>query len=361
MTTIISTDGRALADAATLARKLTDPIRRGSRLTVTDGRAEVETSDGTTAVSEVVGTGSAPDGVRVSIAVDLDGWRKLRTAGPITIRDDGQTITMTAGAVTSTLREAGEVPSWPTFPGSVSPITVDVRDGEAAEVAATLRSVGEACASTGNYRAILGHVALTPGEAAATDTYRLNVAAIPAHADGGEVGLIPGGWVAAIPARGVDRLTITSEDGRGTDAGACELTFRTTTRGRVRRVLVIGRTEAGPFPNYAALIPERDETGTTVTIPTGIRDVVRRMTAPVTMSLAAEEMTLVDVTGSSATMLTTIVVGRQGPAEIALNGAYLADLVDHVGDGARLYVRDGLRAMVADADGRTSLLMPMRA
>jgi hypothetical protein len=36
------------------------------------------------------------------------------------------------------------------------------------------------------------------------------------------------------------------------------------------------------------------------------------------------------------------------------------DLVEHVGEGAGLYLRDGLRAMVADSDGRTALLMPMR-
>jgi hypothetical protein len=59
-------------------------------------------------------------------------------------------------------------------------------------------------------------------------------------------------------------------------------------------------------------------------------------------------------------MGTAIVPGTFGPGDVAANADYLADLVDHVGEGADLYLRDGLRAMVADRDGRSALLMPMR-
>jgi hypothetical protein len=59
-------------------------------------------------------------------------------------------------------------------------------------------------------------------------------------------------------------------------------------------------------------------------------------------------------------MATAIVGGAHGPGEVIANAAYLADLVEHVGEGAAMYLRNGLRAMVAERDGRTALLMPMR-
>jgi DNA polymerase III sliding clamp (beta) subunit (PCNA family) len=357
--TTIHTDGRALADAATLARKLTGDGRR-ARLTIADGRAEVETSDGFTGVVEVVGHGSATEGARVSIAADLDGWRKLRTVGDVTIRETAEGFTMTAGGVTSSLAEAPELPTWPTFAVDQDAVMVDVRE-DAADVVDALRSVADAAARDA-YRVVLEHVAIRGREAAATDTYRLALAEIPTDQTAGSstTGLVPAAWILAIPRRGVDRLTIVASDGAGRDTGTAELTFRAVTRARTRRVTIVGRTDAGPFPNYGALIPERDQDGTTVTIPVGIGDVLGRMASPVTMSLGDGTLTLTDPNGTTASLGTAIVAGRHAPGDVSANPAYLADLVDHVGEGADLYLRDGLRAMVADRDGRTALLMPMR-
>ena len=359
--TTIHTDGRALADAATLARKLTGTGRR-SRLTITDGRAEVETTDGYTGIVEVVGHGSAIDTVRVAIAADLDAWRKIRTVGDVTIRETADGVTMTYGSVTSTLAEAGELPTWPRFADGDDAVGIDVRGDEAAEVAASLRSVAGAAARDDYARDVLRHVALRGGEVCATDTYRLAIAEVPVvdTARPSATGLIPAAWILAIPRRGVDRLTIAATDGEGRDPGTAEVTFRVTTRDRTRRVTIVGRTSPGPFPNYASLIPQRDETGTTVTIPVGIGDVLGRMTSPVTMTVGDAALTLVDDAGTTATMGTAIVSGAHGPLDVCANAAYLADLVDHVGEGSTLYLRDGLRAMIADSDGRTALLMPMR-
>ena len=360
--TTIHTDGRALADAATLARKLTT-AHRMARLTMTDGRAEVETSDGHIGIVEAVGTGSAPDGVTVAIAADLDGWRKLRTVGDVTIRETADGHVMTYGATSVPLADARELPTWPRFTVEQDALGVDVRGDEAAEVAETLRSVAGAADLTSYGREVLRYVALRGREAVATDTYRMAIAEVPTDQTGGSstTGLIPAAWLLAIPRRGVDRLTVVATDGRGVDAGSAELTYRVTSRDRTRNVLIVGRTNSGPFPNYAALIPDRDDAGTTVTIPVGLGDVLGRMAAPVTVAIGGDTLTLTDPAGVTATLGTAIVPGLQGPGTVIVNPAYLAELVDHVGEGASIYVRDGLRALVADSDGRTSLLMPMRA
>ena len=365
--TTIHTDGRALADAASLARKLT-AAHRVATLTIADGRAELVVGDGLTGVVEVIGHGSADPATRVAIAVDLDDLRTMRNVGEVTIRDTGAGWSMTAtgerdgvtSSVTSTLADlTREVPTWPTFPGVADPVVVDVRGDEAAAVADALRSVARAADTTSYGREVLRHVLVGDGEAVATDTYRLNLATIPT--DGGVPALVPAAWLAAIPARGVDRLTIVGEAGTRSDHldGAAELTYRVTTRNRTRRVTIVGRITGAPFPNYRALIPAEDDRTATVTIPAGIGDIVRRMTAPVTMSVGevADLVTLTDAHGSTATIGTA----TTGTVEVAANGAYLRDLADHVGPGATLAMRDGLRAMIATGEGRTTLLMPMRA
>lgn len=366
--TTLTTDGRALADAATLGRKLTDPARRVAHLTAADGRAELVVGDGTTGIVEVVGHASAIDGVRVAIAVDLDQLRTMRKVGDVTIRDTGGAWTMTATAtsegvtssVTSTLADlAGEAPTWPTFPGERVPLTVDVRGDEAAEVADALRSVATACAHGSDARAVLTHVVLRDGEVAATDTHRLNVATIPVVGDG--EALVPASWVAAIPRRGVDRLTIVAEGGR--ERAAAELTYRVTSRARTRRVTIVGAVDPAPFPNYRSLIPTADQLtdAATLVIRPSLGDVVEPMgdhRTPVVLTVgdAPDTVTLAGSEGRTATYGTA----TTGMMTVAANPAYLADLVDHVGDGATLAIRDGLRAMLATGEGRTTLLMPMR-
>lgn len=357
MSTTITTDGRALADAATLIRKLIGKSAR-ARLVVADGRAEVEGCDGSTAITDVVGHGVG-DGP-VAIAVDLDTLRAMRRAGEVTIRDTAGGWSMTGGGVTSTLIDAVELPTWPTMPGTADMVTVDVRGDEAVEVAATLRSVATAAASASSYRAVLHHVEVSDGRVAATDTYRLNVGTVPTTGDGS--GLIPAAWLRALPASGISRLTILVEDGRGRIAGGAELTYRATsgrgTSTRSRDVTIVGRTDAGPFPNYRQLMPDVSTSTATLVVPDGIGDVLARMGAPVTITVRGGGIDLVDPAGVTAAIATTTTGGE---LTVALNPGFLADLVDHVGAGATLHMRDGLRALLADQHGRASLLMPMRA
>lgn len=364
----IYTDGKALADAATLARKLTGPASRKAYLTVADGRAEVVTTDGLTGVVEVVGHGTAPDGVRVAIAADLDELRNLRKVGDVTIRDAGDVWTMSAtgeadgisSVLTSTLRNVeDDVPTFPTFPGDRAPLVLCSRGDDAAELADTLRSVARA-ASTDNYgNDVLRHVAFRPGQVAATDSYRLHLANVPVEGEG--EALVPAEWVAAIPRRGVDRLDVLAEGGDG--VGGAEVTFHTTTRSRVRSVTIVGRVSGSPFPNYGSLIPsEGDLAGAaSVEVRPTLGDLARQVgdrrngvvlflgDTPDTVTLRGED-------GRTATFGTA----TTGSVVVAANPDYLRDLADHVGDGATLRLRDGLRAMVATGNGRTSLLMPMR-
>ena len=365
--TTLTTDGRALADAATLARKLTDPARRVAHLTAADGRAELVVGDGTTGIVEVVGHASAIDGVRVAIAVDLDQLRTMRKVGDVTIRDAGGVWTMTATAtsegvtssVTSSLADlVGEAPTWPTFPGVRDPLVVMVRDDEAAHVADALRSVATATATGADARDVLTHVVLRDGEVAATDTYRLNVATIPAEGPG--EALVPASWLAAIPRRGVDRLDLLAEGG---DGAAAELTYRATSRSRTRRVTIVGRVSPGPFPNYRSLIPTPEQLtdAATMVVRSSLGDVVEPLgdhRTPVVLTLgdAPDTVTLAGSEGRTATYGTA----TTGTMTVAANPAYLADLVEHVGDGATLAIRDGFRAMLATGEGRTTLLMPMR-
>lgn len=357
MSSTITTDGRALADAATLIRKLIGKDAR-ARLVVADGRAEVEGCDGSTAITDVVGHGVG-DGP-VAIAVDLDALRAMRKAGPVTIRDTVEGWSMSAGGVTSTLIDAVELPTWPTSPGTGRMAAIDVRGDEAVEVAATLRSVATAAASDTYYRAILHHVEVSDGRVAATDTYRLNVGTVPTTGDGS--GLIPASWARALPRRGVTRLTVVVEDGAGRDAGHAELTYRAHTgRGdtaRTRDVTIVGRTDAGPFPNYQQLMPDVSTSTATLVVPDGIGDVLARMGAPVTITVRGDGIDLVDPAGLTAAIATATTGGE---LTVALNPGFLADLADHVGEGATLHMRDGLRALLADQHGRASLLMPMRA
>lgn len=365
--TTITTDGRTLADAATLARKLTNAHLRVAHLTIADGRAELVVGDGATGVVEVIGHGSADPATRVAIAVDLDDLRRMRKIGDVVIRDVGGAWTLTASgtaegvttSVTSTLADlVGEAPTWPTFPGLVDPLAVMVRGDEAADVAAALRSVATAAATDADARAVLTHVALRDGEVAATDTYRLNVATIPVEGPG--EALVPASWVRALPARGVDRLDLLAEGG---DDAAAELTYRVTTRGRTRRVTIVGRVVGQPFPNYRGLMPTPDELAdaATLVVRSSLGDLVgplgdHRTPVVLTLGDVPDLVTIAGSDGRSATYGTA----TTGSMTVAANPAYLADLVDHVGDGATLAVRDGLKAMIATGAGRTALLMPMR-
>lgn len=371
--TTITTDGRTLADAATLGRKLTDAARRVATLTIADGRAELVVGDGTTGVVEVVGHGSGDPATRVEIAVDVDNLRAMRKVGEVTIRDAGGVWTMTAigtaegvtSSVTSTLPDlVGEVPTWPSFPGVVDPVVVDVRGDEAASVADALRSVARAASTDRHGREVLGMVAIGDGEAAATDTYRLNVADVPTDRDSGPAALVPAAWLATIPARGVDRLTIVAESGEGRARGGAEVTYRVTTRGRTRRVTIVGTTNEGPFPNFRSLMPtaEQLEGAATMVVRSGLADVVKPLgdhRTPVVLTLGGspDVVTLAGSEGRTATFGTA----TTGDVTVAANPAYLAELVDHVGDLATLHLRDGLRAMIAEGTGRRTLLMPMRA
>jgi DNA polymerase III sliding clamp (beta) subunit (PCNA family) len=48
------------------------------------------------------------------------------------------------------------------------------------------------------------------------------------------------------------------------------------------------------------------------------------------------------------------------PLEVAFNPSYFRDATLHAGDGATVYLRDGLKAAVIDNGDAYALIMPMR-
>lgn len=371
-------DGRALADAATLARKLlTWSVHRAAIITAEPVEphglgAMLSAADGERYYREVIGTAAgtalAEPGIRPT--VDLAGASAYRKAGPLDVTPDGDGYAL-AGAVSGrwpamTPADRDAHPALGrTYPDVGHPLArLDVIGPEAADVLAELQAVAAVAASGSDARAILTTVALTAGEAAATDTYRLRIAAVPVDADRGAdghpgtgaCGLVPADVLRALPGR-VDLLRIEAS------AAAWCIEVRTVgTRTKpVRRITVGGRGIEGPFPNYRSLLPDPATLADAgrFAVPAGMADVLApvRKLAPVMMTATADGLTVGAPDGSTAVAVGTAVAG---PVEVAMNGGYLAGMVDYLA-GGEVTVRDGLRALIGTAGTRTELVMPMRA
>lgn len=366
--------GRALADAATLARKvLTDRHRRAAIITAepVDPHgvgAYLTAADGHRWYREAVGTAAGTvggDGIRPR--VDLDGAKAYRKVGEVTVTPDGDAFTLAGGvagrwrAMTVADRDAHPALGR-TYPDVGTPTSrVEVIGPEAADVLAELQAVAAAAAAGSDARAVLTAVALTAGEAAATDTYRLRIAAVQAEGpdqvpgSANYCGLVPADVVRAMPGR-VDLLRVEAS------AEAWTVEVRTVgTRTRpVRRITVGGHGIEGPYPNYRQLLPDADALADAgrFTVPAGMADALApvRKLAPVMMTATADGLTVGAPDGSAAVAVGTAVAG---PVEVAMNGGYLAGMVDYLA-GGEVTVRDGLRALVGTAGSRTELLMPMR-
>lgn len=255
-------------------------------------------------------------------------------------------------------------------------------DGTARRTVEALQGVTLAAGSGRDARAVLTAVALDADGAAATDTYRLHVAELPT-----EVGpkvqphtevLIPAHVIGAIPAakaRGFRLGGIPAGIGSGRFGMVARLDYGAG-RNRVEvLVQVEGPTVEGPYPRWRSLIPTDATTAGSCILPDGMADVVRtlRRSGPVVVGWDAGA-TAVDVRvadappyavgpitvtegGPSASMGTA----TAGSAEVILNAAYLHDAARFAGAGAEVGIRDGLKAVRFAGDGRTALLMPMRA
>ena len=371
-----SITGRALADAATLARKvLTDRHRRAAIITAepVDPHglgAFLAAADGQRFYREVIGTATGTVEVAERGAcprVDLDGAAAYRKVGDVTVTPDGDGFTLAGGvagrwpAMTPADRDAHPAIGR-TYPEVGTPTSrVEVIGPDAADVLAELAAVAAVAASGSDARAVLTAVAITRGEAAATDTYRMRVAAIPADgpdpiaASGNYCGLVPADVLRAMP-RNVDLLRVEAS------AEAWTVEVRTVgTRARpVRRITVGGVGIEGPYPNYRRLLPDPAALADAgrFTVPAGMADALDpvRKLAPVMVTATADGLAVAAEDGGTAVAVGTAVAG---PVEVAMNGGYLAGMADYLA-GGEVTVRDGLKALVGTAGGRTELVMPMR-
>lgn len=366
--------GRAIADAATLARKvLTDRHRRAAIITAEPVEphglgAFLVAADGYRYYREAVGTAAGTvggDGIRPT--VNLDGAKAYRKVGEVTVTPDGDGYALAGGvagrwpAMTPADRD-GHPALGRTYPDVGTAVSrLEVIGAEAADVLAELQAVAVVAASGLDARAVLTAVALTAGEACATDTYRMRIAAVPAEgpdpiaASGNYCGLVPADVVRAMPGR-VDLLRVEAS----AEAWTVEVRTVGTRTKPVRRITVGGYGIEGPYPNYRGLLPDPAslEDAGRFTVPAGMADALApvRKLAPAMVTATADGLTVGAPDGSTAVAVGTAVAG---PVEVAMNGGYLAGMVDYLA-GGEVTVRDAMRPLVGTAGGRTELLMPMR-
>ena len=366
----VTTTGRAIAAAITAARRAVGRTPYGDRRAIIrrDGDAAyLVAADAEVTYAEVIGQAD-PAAAPMQYVADLDVLPGVKAA---------ELVTITPGAIAAdgvrmpvAVADADYLMPAPDL-GTVT-VTVEVEGAEAAATVADLHGVTVAAASGIDARAVLTGVLIADGAAAATDTYRMHVAAMPTVGDGSTI--IPAHVLRALPVT-ADYLHVEGDGGPaavGADGGrAFRITWSAPPRGRTprRSGIITGRTVAGPFPNYRTLIPTADQLDgaptitTTGTVKAAIAPAAKAgkaagVNTPVILGWQADAPGAVTVeAGGVAVALGTATTGT---GSIALNPGYLADLDGYLGAGGELVVRDGLKATVGTNGGRTALLMPMR-
>ena len=126
------------------------------------------------------------------------------------------------------------------------------------------------------------------------------------------------------------------------------------------------RSPEGPFPNYETLLPDPSDAATVWTVldAAGTADALRRhenrANAPTVFAAAGSAVSVTTKVDGVETVGTVPFETTGDAFSVALNPSYAADAFRHAGDGANVYVRDGLKALYAENGGTFSLLMPMR-
>ena len=368
---IATLDAATVRDALAVLRKYVGKGWRGVRATelvtvdVFDaGSATLRRFGNVDATASVAATGPITAGTAyVDAAALADAIGKAK--GPITIAIEGGRLTVRAGSATASvpLADGADVPAR------------DANDYVTAAVIADselprLRSVAQA-SGDGGARAVLHAVAIEVtdgenGEAVATDTYRMHVAKLRnVH----RPLLIPADVIAAATVKGAGCVAIyVTEDG-SRFAATYTVMKGSAKRGYAFYVRVTGAAIEGPYPNYRSLIPAPEDATTTwtVTDAAGTADVLAafRNTKNVPAIMAA--------LGSAVAITAQHPDGRRDaiapmsvgiddaiPLEVAFNPSYFRDATLHAGDGATVYLRDGLKAAVIDNGDAYALIMPMR-
>ena len=234
------------------------------------------------------------------------------------------------------------------------------------------------CASNDESRPVLTCVALffeedPPAlEVVSTDSYRLGIARLSL-----EAGFRVSDGPLLVPARGIRLL---AKHLKGSE-GAVQVRAMEASGGEPSRASRIAfsvpdaewtvRTVEGEFPNWKQVVPEPEggsfefdpeELGTALRAATSVRSTNGapvRLTLDRTCSLALEEREL----GEMREALTEARFSPNGAGamEVAFNPDYLADAIRFCGaERGRMWVRDGLKAVLFEGPDRRYALMPIR-
>jgi len=251
-----------------------------------------------------------------------------------------------------------------------------------------LQGVAEAAAKGADARAVLTAVALhADGTAAATDTYRLHVATLgvevgPEARPDAEV-LIPAYVLQAIPAAKVDGFRLAAvpeadagDSGRGRWGMYVRLGFGSGGNRLHVGLDAHGPTVEGPYPRWRTIVAasEAKPTSGTYVMPDGLPEAVKAVQPKgptyVTWQDGANAVTFqamenlhgsVNLHVPNGAPSATIGTATSGSADVILQAAYLAPAAAFVGEGGTVTVTTEMQAVRFAGDGRTALLMPMRA
>ena len=203
------------------------------------------------------------------------------------------------------------------------------------------------------------------GTVVATDTYRLHGTTLSFVAGEPRDELLVRADALALALK-----TASYDVGIGRGEGYATLRY-TSKKGPKRSPRVVEcwtavRSPEGPFPNYDTLLPDPADAATVWTVldAAGTADALRRhenrANAPTVFAAAGSAVSVTTKVDGVETVGTVPFQTDGDALPIALNPGYAADAFLHAGDGANVFVRDGLKAVYAENGGTFSLLMPMR-
>jgi DNA polymerase-3 subunit beta len=347
------------------------PILAGVRLEASDDGLFIEATDLELTVRRLVREDIAVDAAG-SVVVPAKALAKAvaaMAAPEIALEsapNDGRgSLDVRAGTRTVTLQ------GWATDDWPAAPPLTEIDPIASIDASATADAFERAalCASDDDSRPVLTSVALffekdPPSvEVVATDSYRLGVARIPL-ASPARVSESP----LLVPSRAVRILAKQLKGNRG----AVQIRAR---EARMAFALPDAewtvRTVEGEFPNWSQVVPEPEggllefdpeELGSALRAASAVhhtKGAQVRLSLDRTCSIAVREHDLGEMrealTGASFSP------NGAGAMEIAFNSDYLADAIRFCGvERGRMWVRDGLKAVLFDSPDRRYALMPIR-
>jgi DNA polymerase III subunit beta len=356
------------------------PMLSGVHLEASEGEVAIEATDLELTARRVVRGDVTVDGAG-SVVVPAKALVKAIAAmgEPEIVLEsdsgDGRAgLDVRAGTRTVTLQ------GWPTddWPAVPRVAAIDPIASVQAQAAAYAFERAVLCASDDESRPVLTCVALffeedPPAlEVVSTDSYRLGIARLPL-----EAGFRVSDGPLLVPARGIRLL---AKQLKGSE-GAVQVRAMEASGGEPSRASRIAfslpdaewtvRTVEGEFPNWKQVVPnpeggsfefDPEEFASALRAATSVRSTKGapvRLTLDRTCSLALKDPDLGEM--REALTEATFSPNGAGAMEVAFNPDYVADAIRFCGaERGRMWVRDGLKAVLFEGPDRRYALMPIR-